>query len=56
MDDLAQGVKRVIDSSKLLHKVQIELRTVANIVVAEVDTSAQYLMEQAIIQALDYQI
>lgn len=51
MDDLAQGVKRVIDSSKLLHKVQIELRTVANIVAAEVDTSAQYLMEQAIIQA-----
>ena len=51
MDDLAQGVKRVIDSSKLLHKVQIELRTVANIVAAEVDTSAQYIMEQAIIQA-----
>ncbi|WP_155593258.1 M20 peptidase aminoacylase family protein [Lysinibacillus cavernae] len=51
MDDLAQGVKRVIDSSKLLHKVQIELRTVANIVAAEVDASAQYIMEQAIIQA-----
>jgi len=51
MDDLAQGVKRVIDSSKLLHKVQIELRTVANIVAAEVDTSDQYLLVQAIIQA-----
>jgi len=51
MDDLAQGVKRVIDSAKILHKVQIDLRTVANIVAAEVDASAQYIMEQAIIQA-----
>ncbi|MEK5233682.1 M20 peptidase aminoacylase family protein [Lysinibacillus sp. FSL K6-0232] len=51
MDDLAQGVKRVIDSAKILHKVQIDSRTVANIVAAEVDASAQYIMEQAIIQA-----
>ncbi|MFJ5792310.1 M20 peptidase aminoacylase family protein [Lysinibacillus sp. NPDC093197] len=51
MDTLAQGVKRVIDSSKILHKVQIELRTVANIVAAEVDTTAQYVMEQAIVKA-----
>lgn len=51
MDTLSQGVKRVIDSAKILHKVQIELRTVANIVAAEVDTTAQYIMEQAIVKA-----
>jgi len=51
MDTLNQGVKRVIDSAKILHKVQIELRTVANIVAAEVDTTAQYIMEQAIVKA-----
>ncbi|WP_339260327.1 M20 peptidase aminoacylase family protein [Lysinibacillus sp. FSL K6-3209] len=51
METLALGVKRVIDSSKILHKVQIELRTVANIVAAEVDTTAQYIMEQAIVKA-----
>ncbi|MGE6514975.1 M20 peptidase aminoacylase family protein [Lysinibacillus sphaericus] len=51
MDTLAQGVKRVVDSSKILHKVQIELRTVANIVAAEVDSTAQYIMEQAIVKA-----
>ncbi|MBG9455482.1 amidohydrolase [Lysinibacillus sphaericus] len=51
MDALAQGVKRVIDSSKILHKVQIELRTVADVVAAEVDPTAQYFMEQAIVQA-----
>ncbi|MGY3185665.1 M20 peptidase aminoacylase family protein [Lysinibacillus sp. TE18511] len=52
MDALAQGVKRVIDSAKLLYKVQIELRTVANVVAAEVDLTAQYNMEQAIVQAV----
>ncbi len=51
METLALGVKRVIDSSKILHKVQIELQTVANIVAAEVDTTAQYIMEQAIVKA-----
>ena len=51
MDTLSQGVKRVIDSAKILHKVQIELRTVANIVAAEVDATAQYIMEQAIVKA-----
>ena len=31
--------------------MQIELRTVANVVAAEVDPTAQYIMEQAIVQA-----
>ncbi|GLC89462.1 M20 peptidase aminoacylase family protein [Lysinibacillus piscis] len=52
MDTLAQGVTRVINSAQILHDVQIKLRTVANIVAAEVDPTAQYIMEQAIVQAV----
>lgn len=51
MDDLAQGVQRVVESSEILHKVKIELQTVTNIVAAVVDPTAKYIMEQAIIKA-----